>query len=289
MIRRTTRILHVMAWSIGAAMLLDLCAVAPALADDLPGGRLFPQRFGTGMTSFPVLAGDALPHDPAPAPAADPTTGTTGWSSRLWDWTTDTFIDGASITLGAGIRRSTFTFTRKSDHASGTIVDRDYPAYFLIYSTKPSFFKDSRFGHTFMVKLSTFTMDQQIASGSLIGGTPVDVQTDLQGIIGYAVPSLYYQWGEHRFKGTFIQIGVGLGLATTTYSGTIELQTPTASERVSVRDQSYSLHLAWSTFLEARWRHAGVYFSLMRARLPGDTYDTRFEDDSLYAGYRFFF
>jgi len=131
-------------------------------------------------------------------------------------------------------------------------------------------------------------MDQQIASGSLIGGTPVDVQTDLQGIIGYAVPSLYYQWGEHRFKGTFIQIGVGLGLATTTYSGTIELQTPTTSERVSVRDQSYSSTSPGARSLRPGGATRGLFQPHARPP-PGDTYDTRFEDDSLYAGYRFFF
>jgi hypothetical protein len=284
--QRRMPILHIIVWSIVALLVPVLCTVS--FADEPSGGLLFPQ-YHSRLTVLAAKAGDAAPYGPAPVQDRETASGAAGWSSRLWDWTTDTFIDGASITLGYGIRRSTFTFTRKSDNASGTIVDRDYPSYFLIYSTKPSFFTDSRFGYAFMLKLSTFTMDQQVASGSLIAGTPVDVHTNLQGIIGYAVPSLYYQWGEHRFEGTFIQIGVGLGLATTTYSGTIELRSPTASERADVRDQSYSLHLAWSTFLEARWRHGGVYLSLMRARLPGDTYNTRFEDDSLYLGYRFFF
>jgi len=287
MTRRTTRILHIMAGCLCAVLVLGVCTVSSA--GEPIGGRLFPQYYGTGTPPFPVLAGEAIPNDHVPAPGTDPAAGTERWSSRLWNWTTDTFIDGASITLGVGMRRSTFTFTRKSDNASGTIVDRDYPAYFLIYSTKPSFFENSRFGYTFMLKLSTFSMDQQVASGSLVLGTPVDVHTSLQGIIGYAVPSLYYQWGEHRFEGTFFQIGVGLGVATTTYSGTIELRTATASEQVSVRDQSYSLNLAWNVFLEARWRHGGIYLSIMRARLPGDAYDTRFEDASLYLGYRFFF
>jgi hypothetical protein len=273
--------------TVAAAAVTIFCTLSHA--GEPPGGRSLPQNYGAGIPSFPVLAGGTMPNDHSQASGTDTVTGTEGWGSRLWDWTTETFIDGASITLGYGVRRSTFTFTRKSDNASGTIVDRDYPAYFLIYSTKPSFFENSRFGYTFMLKLSTFSMDQQVASGSLIGGTPVDVHTDLRGIIGYAVPSLYYQWGEHRFEGTFFLIGVGLGLATTTYSGTIELQSSSATERVSVRDQSYSLNLAWSTFLEARWRHGGIYLSIMRARLPGDTYDTRFADDSLYLGYRLFF
>ena len=252
-------------------------------ADAATDRCLFPQD-GTGMTQFAALDSNS-----APEQQQGPAEATGAKRSGLLAWAHDSFIDGASITLGYGMRRSSFTFTRKSDNASGTIIDRDYPAYFLIYSTKPSFFKDSSFGYAFMVKLSTFDMNQQVATGALIGGTPVDVHTDLSGIIGYAVPALFYQWGEHQTSGTFVQFGAGLGLATTTYSGTVELRSAAGAETVNVRDQSYSFNLAWTTFLEARWRHWGIYASIMRAHLPGDTYDTRFEDASFYVGYRLFF
>ncbi len=287
---------------VAAATVCGLCAAGHAAAGASPvagsevasfGGESFDGRlfapYGTGMTFASKQEGNVLPQDTAPKPDSTLSTGTTSTGGGLLNWAYDSFIDGASITLGYGIRRSSFTFQRKSDGATGTIVDRDYPAYFLIYSTKPSFFENSRFGYTFMVKLSTFDMEQQVASGALIGGTPVDVHTDLEGIIGYAVPALYYQWGEHRATGTFLRTGAGLGLATTTYSGTIELRSPSGSEQVSVRDQSFSLHLAWTVFLEAKWRHWGGYLSVMRAQLPGDTYDTVFEDVSLYLGYQFFF
>jgi hypothetical protein len=266
----------------GAAAVPRFGAASPAAEPS--GGRLFPQDHP--LPAWRFASSGSVPQEGAPGPAGEQETGARG---GFGEWVHDSFIDGASITLGYGVRRSSFTFTRKSDNASGTIVDRDYPAYFLIYSTKPSFFGDSRFGYTFMLKLATFDMNQQVASGAPIGGTPTDVRTDLEGIIGYAVPALYYQWGEHRATGTFFLVGAGLGLATTTYSGTVELSSATTSEQVNVRDQSFSLHLAWTVFLEARWRHWGGYLSVMRARLPGDIYDTRFEDASLYLGYRFFF
>jgi hypothetical protein len=273
----------------GAAGAVPVPDLRPAsFADGPPSSGLFPP-YRTGMVSSPAPGSGALPNDQAPMPDNTLATGGTGTGGGLLGWAYDSFVDGASIILGYGVRRSNFTFTRKSDGASGTIVDRDYPAYFLIYSTKPSFFENSRFGYTFMIKLSSFDMNQQIASGAVIGGTPTDVHTDLQGIIGYAVPALYYQWGEHRTTGTFFLVGAGLGLATTTYSGTIELQSPTTTEVVNVRDESFSLHIAWTAFLEARWRHWGGYLSIMRAQLPGDSYDTQFEDVSLYLGYRLFF
>jgi hypothetical protein len=268
-----------------AALVPDLWAASSIAGthDDL----LIPQYQSEWVSRF-ASAGD-VQSSQAPMPDSALATEATGTGGGLLGWAYESFVDGASIIFGYGVRRSNFTFTRKSDNASGTIVDRDYPAYFLIYSTKPSFFENSRFGYTFMIKLSSFDMNQQIASGAVIGGTPTDVHTDLQGIIGYAVPSLYYQWGEHRTTGTFFLVGVGLGLATTTYSGTIELRSQTTTEVVNVRDDSFSLHLAWSAFLEARWRHWGGYLSIMRAQLPGETYDTQFEDVSLYLGYRLFF
>ena len=268
----------------GAAPASDLWT--PSSIAGTHGDIMIPQ-YHSDMAARFALAD--VQHGQASMPDNTLATGTTGTGGGLLGWAYDSFVDGASIILGYGVRRSNFTFTRKSDSASGTIVDRDYPAYFLIYSTKPSFFENSRLGYTFMIKLSSFNMDQQIASGAVIGGTPTDVHTDLDGIIGYAVPSLYYQWGEHRSTGTFFLIGAGLGLATTTYSGTIELRSATTTEVVNVRDDSFSLHLAWTVFLEARWRHWGGYISIMRAHLPGDTYDTVFEDASLYLGYRFFF
>jgi hypothetical protein len=268
-----------------AALVTDL--QTSSSIDGTHGGRFVPQ-YQSGLVAR-FASADDVQRGQAPMPDNALATGATGTGGGLLGWAYDSFVDGASIILGYGVRRSNFTFTRKSDNASGTIVDRDYPAYFLIYSTKPSFFENSRFGYTFMIKLSSFDMNQQIATGTVIGGSPVDVHTDLQGIIGYAVPSLYYQWGEHRSTGTFFLIGAGLGLATTTYSGTIELRSPTTTEVANVRDQSFSLHPAWTTFLEARWLHWGGYLSIMRAQLPGESYDTQFEDVSFYLGYRLFF
>lgn len=207
----------------------------------------------------------------------------------LVDWALETFVDGASITLGAGLRRSSFTMTRKSDRAVGTIVDRDYPAVFFVYGTKPTLINDSHFGYTFMFRLSTFDMNRQITAATPAGGSPSGAHSSIRGIIGYTVPSLYYQWGDQALTGTYFLVGAGVGLVTSTYEGTMQLRTTTGLETVDVRDDSFSLKPAWGAFVEARWRHAGIYLSLMRAQMPGGTYDTAFEDTSCYLGYRIFF
>ena len=259
--------------------------VTASSANEAPDWMSLPQ-FSFGTTRLASLDGGVTSGEPESAQNTQTAQGT---GYRLLDWALATFVDGASVTLGYGIRRSSFTVTRKSDKASGTIVDRDYPAVFVVYATKPTFFADSNAGYTFMLRLSSFNMDQQIAAGVPVGGVPTDVHSNVHGIIGYALPALYYEWGEHRKTGTFFLIGAGAGVTTTTYSGTMSLQTSTGSESVNVRDQSFSLNLAWGTFLEARWYHAGIYLSYMRSHMPGDTYDTTFEDSSLYLGYQLYF
>jgi hypothetical protein len=269
-----------------AALVLALGSVASA--GEAPDRQFSPQ-YGYGTVHLAALDGDATSGEHTAAQVAETASGTQGTGSRLVDWALATFVDGASVTMGVGVRRSSFIITRKSDHATGMIMDRDYPAVFVVYSTKPTFFTESQAGYTFMLRLSSFNMDQTIASGVPVGGAPTDVRSNIQGVIGYALPALFYQWGEHRKTGTFFQIGAGVGLTTTTYSGTIELQTATGTESVGVRDQSFSLNLAWGAFLEARWRHGGIYLSLMRSQMPGETYDTTFEDVSLYFGYQLLF
>jgi hypothetical protein len=276
-------------WSTAAVLLLTAAIIlffgSVSSANEAPDRSLCPV-YGTGTTCFAALDGGAASGEAASVQNSKAAQGT---GYRLVDWALATFVDGASVTMGVGVRRSSFTITRKSDNATGMIMDRDYPAFFVVYSTKPTFFAESQAGYTFMLRLSSFNMDQTIVSGVPVGGTPTDVRSNVQGIIGYALPALFYQWGEHRKAGTFFQIGAGLGLTSTTYSGTMELQTAAGTESVAVRDQSISLNLAWGTFLEARWRHSGIYLSLMRSRMPGDTYDTTFQDASLYLGYQLYF
>jgi len=276
-------------WLAAAVLLLSAAIVLFSGSVSFAGevqDREFSPPFGTSVTRLAALDGGAASGGNASTQGAEAAQGT---GYRLVDWALATFVDGASVTLGFGGRRSSFTVTRKSDGATGMIVDRDYPAVFVIYSTKPTLFPDSRFGYTFMLRLSSFNMDQQVATGAPIAGTPTDVRSNVSGIIGYALPAIYYRWGGHYLEGTFFQIGAGAGLTTTTYSGTMELQTAAGTETVSVRDQSLSLNLAWGTFLEARWRHGGIYLSLMRSHMPGDTYDTTFDDAALYFGYQLYF
>jgi hypothetical protein len=200
----------------------------------------------------------------------------------FWDKTWDYLVNGASITVGTGLRQAEMTVTRKSDKASGKIAQRNDQAYFLTYSTRPSFIGKSNFGYTFMLNYSHFNMDKQEVAKDVYQ----DIGTRVRGNFAYVVPTLYYQWGEHRYKGKFVRLGVGLGLGVTTYSGNIILSD---GSTVEVSNKAYALTVAESIFLEARYRHWGVILSLAGPSVENDTYKIQVSDVSVNMGYSFYF
>jgi hypothetical protein len=118
------------------------------------------------------------------------------------------------------------------------------------------------------------------------GDKYADFGTEIQGDLIYAVPTLYYQWGEHRFTGRFIRVGVGVGLGAAQFSGTVRLST---GEVVYTEKRSFEPRLAFSDFLEARWNQIGISISFASPRVYGDGYDIRVSDFSANIGYVYYF
>jgi len=171
---------------------------------------------------------------------------------------------------------------RTSDGASGKLVQRDDSSLYVSYSTKPFFFKESNFGYTVMVNYHEFDMTKQETQNDKFA----DFGTEMHGYVVYAVPTLYYQWGEHRQKGRFVRLGVGAGVGAARFSGTVRLST---GEIVHTSQHNFEPRLAVTNFLIARWNHIGIQFSFASPRVYGDGYDAQVKDASLYATYTFNF
>ena len=209
-----------------------------------------------------------------------------GQKNGFWSGLWDSMTDEAHLTVGYGILEADLTIRRKSDGATATMAQRDTSALFLSYGTKSSFFKDSNFGYTFMVNYVDFDMGKQ----EIHRNEYVDVGTHITGRMIYAVPTLYYQWGEHHYQGKFVRLGVGAGVGAATYSGTIQLtgsQVP--GEKIYTANKSYAPRLALSNFLEARWHHFGISMSYAAPRIYGDAYDVKVSDFSANIGYTIYF
>jgi len=205
-----------------------------------------------------------------------------GFLAGLWN----SMTDEAHVTLGYGTLEVKLDIRRKSDGASATMVQRDTSSVFLNYGSRPFFFKDSGFGYTFMINYVGFDMGQQ----EIYKDTYVNLGTDVRGQLFYAVPVLFYQWGEHRHKGKFVRLGFGAGVGAATYSGTIQLtgsQNP--DERIYTVNNSYTPRFALSNFLEARWNHFGVSISYASPRIYGDEYDIKVSNFTAHLGYVIYF
>jgi hypothetical protein len=231
-----------------------------AYADPLPQGEVAP---GVGVAGTAPVARDN----------AD-----SGFIGTIWKGLTDE----AHLRVGYGVVQWAMDVERTSDGATARLVQRDNSALFIGYGSKPSFFKDSRFGYTFMVDYVDFDMKKQEIPGDQFA----DFGTEVKGYMIYAVPTLYYQWGEHRYKGKFIRLGLGVGVGSARYHGTVRLST---GEIVYTEKRSLEPRLAVSNFLEARWNHFGLSFSYASPRVYGDGYDIRVSDVSANIGYVFYF
>lgn len=206
------------------------------------------------------------------------TGGSNGFLGSLWQ----SLTNEAYLRAGYGVVKWTMDVKRSSDGARATLVQRDPNALFLGYGSKSSFFDGSNFGYTFMVNYVDFNMQKQEVPGDRFA----DYGTEVNGFMVYAVPTLFYQWGEHREKGKFVRLGLGVGVGGARYHGTVRMST---GETVYTEQRSLEPRLAASNFLEARWKYVDLSVSYAAPRVYGDGYDVRVSDFSASIGCFYYF
>ena len=205
--------------------------------------------------------------------------------ATLGAWLYDHFIEGASITAGFGAHRADITVRDKATGASGKLSDRDNTAWFLSYSTRPSFIGTSKVGYNFMLSYTTFNADkQEVAKDDFR-----DLGTRLHGRVASVVPTLFYQVGEHGRQAAYVRGGVGVGLGVTKYQGDIILNYPANTTPVSVSSDHYDLKVAASLYVEARYRHFGFTVAAAGPSYEDDRYHYSVTDVSAYVSYTYYF
>ncbi len=199
-------------------------------------------------------------------------------AGRLWRGLTDE----AYLRVGYGIVQWAMDIERASDGATARLVHRDDSALFIGYGSKPTFFTDTNFGYTFMVNYVDFSMNRQTIPGEEFA----NVGTQVSGYLVYAVPTLYYQWGERGNHARFIRAGAGVGLGAARFKGTAQLST---GETINTEKKSYSPRLALSNLLQVRWNYIDLSIGYASPRVYGNGYDIKVSDFSASLGYVFYF
>jgi len=246
----------------------------------------------TGHATCCLCADDAHAESPAPidAPVAQATVrpapteaesdGETLWA-EVWDY----LYRGASVTVGLGTREADLTVRDKVSNAYGKISQRNAKAYFLSYSTRPSFLGKSKFGYNFAFNYTTFTMDRQ----EVAPNDYRDLGTRVHGRIAYVVPTFFYQLGEYGAQGAYTRLGVGLGIGVAKYQGNIILDYPNNTTPVSISNGHYDLKTATSLYLEGRYRNWGLTVIGAGPSYEDDRYKYSVIDLSVYLGYTYYF
>jgi len=272
MIRRDPR-----AWSarvfsgILSAAILALLTVIP--------GHVRAEQAGQAALLFSQISSgtSATPGALAPEQRTGPTT--------FWEWLWDYLYNGASLTVGIGTRQADLRVTDKSTDASGKISQRDEEVYFISYSTRPSFIRDTCFGYTFMFNYTTFNMDQQEVAKNVYQ----DIGTRVRGRVAYVVPTVFYQLGEHGRRGSYVRLGIGAGLGTAKYEGSIILNYPVNTAPVAISNGDYGLKFAASLMLEARYRNWGLTVTAAGPSYEDEQYRYDLTDLSSYVNFTWYF
>jgi hypothetical protein len=243
--------------------------------------RIIPLVLAFSLCVISIAQADPLQQSEQEVPpesAAELTGRTSDFLSSLWQGMTEE----ANLRVGYGIIQWTMDVERSSDGATARMAQRDNEAIFVSYGSKPSFFQESSFGYTFMVNYTYFDMKNQMVSGTEF----INYGTEVKGHLVYAVPTLFYQWGEHRYQGRFVRLGFGAGLGAAQFDGTVRLST---GEVVYAEKKTFEPRLALSNFLEARWNQFGISISYASPRVYGDGYDIRVSNLTANIGYVYYF
>lgn len=204
------------------------------------------------------------------------------FSEQLWDY----LVNGATLTIGAGVRQSGIKVIRTSDKAEGTIVQRNDKAYFISYSTRPTYFRTApHAGYTFSFNLSSFDADQQEIDKDVYE----DIGTSVSGSFIYVVPTVFYEWGNYQKTGRFTRLGFGVGLGFTKFSGDIILTESTDQQRLDLSSEASELRIASGIILETRWNHWGLSLSVAGPSFETDDYEIQVQDTAIHLGYSFVF
>ena len=204
------------------------------------------------------------------------------FSEQLWDY----LVNGATLTIGAGVRQSGIKVIRTSDRAEGTIVQRNEEAYFISYSTRPTYLKKlPNVGYTFSFNLSSFDADQQEIDKDVYE----DIGTRVSGSFIYVVPTVFYEWGNYLKTGRFTRLGFGLGLGFTKFNGDIILTESIDQPRIDASSEASELRIASSFILETRWNHWGLSLSVAGPGFVNDEYEIQVQDTAIHLGYSFVF
>lgn len=204
------------------------------------------------------------------------------FSEQVWDF----LVNGATLTIGTGVRQSGIKVIRTSDRAEGTIVQRNDQAYFISYSTRPGYLTRAKtVGYTFSFNLSSFDADQQEIDKDVFE----DIGTRVSGSFIYVVPTVFYEWGNYHKTGRFTRLGFGLGLGFTKFNGDIILTESIDQERLDLSSKASRLRVASGIILETRWNHWGLSLSVAGPSFENDSYEVQVQDTAIHLGYSFVF
>lgn len=202
------------------------------------------------------------------------------FSTWLWNYLTV----GASITGGFGGRSVTIDVTRQGTNDQGKILENRENEFFILYSTRPTYFGDTNAGFSWLLNLSTIHLKEQEISG----GNTVNLGTKVNGYFATTVPTVFYNIGD-RYRGHYLRAGVGLGIGVAKFDGDIVLtDSALPNDRVNISNGTSNFFTAFGVFIDYQWKNFAVQLSTAGPSLGYNGYDINVSGTSLMLGYTYY-
>lgn len=202
------------------------------------------------------------------------------FSTWLWDYLTV----GASVTVGLGGRQNSIDVTRSGTSNHGRIIQNSENAYFLLYSTKASYFGDSNIGYAALFNLSSINLKEQEQAD----GTVLNLGTEVNGYFASTVPTIFYNFGD-RYRGHYLRAGIGFGIGVAEFNGEIVLTESTQpNDRIIISNGTSNVFLAAGIFIDYQWKNFAIQVSTAGPKLKYNGYDINVSGTSLMFGYTYY-
>lgn len=200
--------------------------------------------------------------------------------TRTWNY----IKKDANVSAGVGARLFSLEVRAQNQNKIlGKLIDGDDEAYFLTYSGRPVFLRQSHFGYRWMLNLSTFSANEQ----EIAKDQNQDLGTRIQGLFAYVVPTFFFNFGD-RYKGRYFRMGLGLGLGTSIIDGDIQLNFSTnPNQKIALKNDKI-LNTAIGGFAEMRYSIFVLRLATAGPVIEMDNYKAQISDVSLMLGLSYF-
>lgn len=191
-------------------------------------------------------------------------------------------IHNSIIKVGIGFRSDELKVIDERSGGEGTLISDHGLQPVVALGFENAYFGESRWGYSALLGYTRFSMDEQ-----KIGNDQIDLGTSADGELIFLAPSIFYTFGAQHYEGSYLKLGLALGLGYLRTDGDILLTNRSGSPRHSFDIKSKPLSASAGFFMEAGYRDWFLRFQAAGPIVEEDDREISGTSIGLSLGYTF--